>query len=419
MRLLNARIGVRWLLTACFTLLVGTLFGAQTSAVEIGGFSEGISHILGSTGIADYFAAGGLKPLLMVGIGFGMLYLGVAKGVEPLLMIPIGFGAIFANSPGAEMVSDHGFLYLVFKAGLETEVLPILVFMGIGAMCDFAPLIANPRLAMLGAAAQLGVFGTLIGVVLASDLLGFDFNIKQACAVAIIGAADGPTSIYLSTRYAPELMGSIAVAAYSYMAMVPLIQPPVMLALTSKAERLIHMPINREVSQKEKMLFPLIVLVVCVLLLPMALPLMGSFCFGNFIRECGVTERLSKALQNEIMNTATILLGLGVGMKMESSVFLTPVTLAILGLGLLAFVVGTAGGVIFAKIMNRLSPHHPVNPLIGSAGVSAFPMAARVSHKMGQADDPTNFLIFQAMGANLAGQIGSIVAAGVILALLG
>ena len=419
MRIATSCTGIRWMLTACFTLLVGSLLGAQTAGGEVAGFSEGTRQILGSTGIADYFAAGGMKPLLMVCIGFIMLYLGVAKGVEPLLMIPIGFGAIFANSPGAEMVSDHGFLYLVFKAGLETEVLPILVFMGIGAMCDFAPLIANPRLALLGAAAQLGVFGTLIGVVLASDLLGFDFNIRQACAVAIIGAADGPTSIYLSTRYAPELMGSIAVAAYSYMAMVPLIQPPVMRALTTKAERLIHMPINREVSQKEKMFFPLIVLALCVLLLPMALPLMGTFCFGNFIRECGVAERLSKALQNEIMNTATILLGLGVGMKMEASVFLTPVTLAILGLGLLAFVVGTAGGVIFAKIMNRLSPNHPVNPLIGSAGVSAFPMAARVSHKLGQEADRTNFLIFQAMGANLAGQIGSIVAAGVILALLG
>ncbi len=409
---------VRWGLAALLTLSAGALVAAETAS-GLTGLAEGTRQILGSTGLARFFADGGGKPLLMVCIGFELLYLGVAKQVEPLLMIPIGFGAVFANTPGAGMVQEGGFLRLVFDAGLQSEVLPILVFMGIGAMCDFAPLIANPRLALLGAAAQLGVFGTLIGVVLASDVLGLGFDIRHACAIAIIGAADGPTSIYLSTRYAPELMGPIAVAAYSYMAMVPLIQPPVMRALTTRAERRIRMPLNREVSGREKMLFPLVVLALCVLLLPSALPLLGSFCFGNFVRECGVAERLSNALQNEIMNTSTILLGLGVGMQMESSKFLAPVTLAILGLGLLAFVVGTAGGVLFAKVMNRCSPANPVNPLIGSAGVSAFPMAARVSHKMGQAEDRDNFLIFQAMGANLAGQIGSIVAAGVILALLG
>jgi oxaloacetate decarboxylase beta subunit len=406
-----------WMIAACLAGAAGMAFGADTDMLS---FSSSLRSIMESTGIAKFFGGVGWQNFLMVCVGLTMLYLGVAKDMEPLLMVPMGFGAILANTPGSGLLdAPHGFLKLVFDVGIYTEVLPILIFMGIGAMCDFAPLIANPRMALLGAAAQLGVFGTLIGVVLANDVFGLGFDIKQACAVAIIGAADGPTSIYMSGKYAPDLMGSIAVAAYSYMAMVPLIQPPVMRLLTTKKERLIRMPVNREVSQKEKMFFPLIVLALCVLLLPPALPLMGSFCFGNFIRECGATERLSKALQNEIANIATILLGLGVGTQMVAEKFLAPVTLAILGLGLLAFVVGTAGGVIFAKIMNWLSPHNPVNPLIGSAGVSAFPMAARVSHRLGQEADPTNFLIFQAMGANVAGQVGSVAAAGVILALLG
>lgn len=361
----------------------------------------------------------GVKSLIMVMVGFLLLYLGVAKGVEPLLMIPIGFGAILANSPGAGLIESHGFLSIIFEGGVRNELLPILIFMGIGAMCDFSPLIGNPRLALLGAAAQLGVFGTLIGVVAVSEIFGFGFNIKQACAVAIIGAADGPTSIFFSSKYAPDLMGSIAVAAYSYMAMVPLIQPPVMRALTTEAERKIRMPLNREVSRKELVLFPLLVLLICVLFLPPALPLLGSFCFGNFVRECQVAERISNCLQNEVSNIATILLGLGVGMQLEASKFLAPVTIAILLLGLLAFVVGTAGGVLFAKIMNKAWKDNPVNPLIGSAGMSAFPMAARVSHNVGQEYDSDNYLIFQAMAANLSGQIGSVVAAGVIMALLG
>ena len=364
----------------------------------------------------------GWKNLVMVAIGFLLLYLGVAKGVEPLLMIPIGFGAILANAPGAGMIdAPHGFLKLIFEAGIQNEVLPILIFMGIGAMSDFGPLIANPRVALLGAAAQLGVFGTLIGVVAMSKAFGWDFSIEQACAVAIIGAADGPTSIFMSSRYAPDLMGSITVAAYSYMAMVPLIQPPVMRLLTTKAERKIRMPIVDEstVSKKEKLLFPLLILVICVLFLPPALPLLGSFCFGNFVSACGVIDRLSESLKKEITNVATIMLGLGVGTQLEAAKFLAPITIGIFVLGLAAFVIGTAGGVIFAKIMNKISPNNPVNPLIGSAGVSAFPMAARVSQVEGQRADPGNYLIFQAMGANLAGQIGSVVAAGVILALLG
>ena len=382
-------------------------------------FGGGLIAILKSTGIAKFFTAVGWQNFLMVGIGMVMLYLGVAKDMEPLLMIPMGFGAILANTPGSGLIEEGGFLKLVFDVGIHSEVIPILIFMAIGAMCDFAPLIANPRMALLGAAAQLGVFGTLIGVVLVNNAFNMGFDIRQACAIAIIGAADGPTSIFMSGRYAPDMMGPITVAAYSYMALVPLIQPPVMRLMTTKKERLIRMPVNRDVSQREKMLFPLLVLMLCVLLLPPALPLMGSFCFGNFIRECGAAERLSKALQNEVANIATILLGLGVGMQMVADKFLAPVTLAILALGLLAFIIGTAGGVLFAKIMNWLSPNNPVNPLIGSAGVSAFPMAARVSHRLGQEEDPTNFLIFPAMGANVAGQIGSVAAAGVILAMLG
>ena len=436
------RVGKKvWLIGICLAGIAGMALTGAASAVTSGAtdavagevaqesakvyndealtFSGGPIAIMKSTGFAAFFSGDGWQSLIMVCLGLVMLYLGVAKDMEPLLMIPMGFGSILANTPGSGLVAEGGFLKLVFDVGIHSEVLPILIFMGIGAMCDFAPLIANPRMALLGAAAQLGVFGTLIGVVIVNNLCDLGFDIRQACAIAIIGAADGPTSIFMSGRYAPDMMGSITVAAYSYMAMVPLIQPPVMRLMTTKKERLIRMPVNRDVSQKEKMLFPLLVLMLCVLLLPPALPLMGSFCFGNFIRECGAAERLSKALQNEIANIATILLGLGVGMQMMAEKFLNKPTLAILALGLLAFIIGTAGGVLFAKIMNWLSPKNPVNPLIGSAGVSAFPMAARVSHRIGQEEDPTNFLIFPAMGANVAGQIGSVAAAGVILAMLG
>lgn len=380
-------------------------------------FIQGIRDILSSTSVTNFFTATGWKSGVMVAIGFLMLYLGAAKDVEPLLMLPIGFGTIFVNAsvPG---MPDSEFITLIFDALIATELLPILVFMGIGAMSDFSPLIANPRLFVLGAAAQFGVFGTLFAVVALSDAMGFGLGLKEVASIAIIGAADGPTSIFISARYAPKLMGAIAVAAYSYMALVPLIQPPVMRLLTTKKERCIHMPLAREVTQKERVLFPVAIAALCALLLPMAMPLIGSLALGNFIRECGVAERLSKALQNEIMNTATLLLGLGVAVKLEGSVFLTPLTLGIFALGLLAFVFGTAGGIVIAKLMNRLSPHSPLNPLLGSAGVSAFPMAARVSHKMGQEADPGNYLIFHAMGANLAGQIGSVIAAGVILALL-
>jgi len=380
---------------------------------------EAVESIGRTTGISHFLADGGWKPLLMIVIGFVLLYLGVAKDFEPLLLVPIGFGTILVNVPVAAMGSEHGLLGIIFRTGISNELLPLVVFMGIGALSDFGPLLAGPRTAILGAAAQFGVFGTLLGVAGLDALPWFDFSLREACSIAIIGGADGPTSIYVSSRFAPHLMGSIAVAAYSYMALVPLIQPPIMRLLTTKRERLIRMEQVRPVSRTEKILFPLLVLGMCILFLPSAVPLMGCFAFGNFVKESGAIERLSKALQNELMNIATILLGLGVGMQMQAGAFLQVQTLGILVLGLLAFSLGTAGGVLFAKFLNLFSRRHPINPLIGSAGVSAFPMAARVSNRLGLEADPHNFLLMHALGANVAGQIGSVVAAGVILAIFG
>lgn len=384
-------------------------------------FVNGMISIAKNTGIYAFATGNGWKSLLMVIIGCIMIYLGVVKDFEPLLMVPIAFGTIFVNVTGAGMgEGPHGMLYLIFKYGLENELLPLLVFIGIGAMSDFGPMLSNPRVAILGAAAQFGVFGTLLGVMALNLIPGFNFSLKEACAIAIIGGADGPTSIYVSSLFAPNLMGSIAVAAYSYMSMVPIIQPPIMKLLTTKEERLIKMRNDlREVHPAEKLMFPLIVLALCVFILPSALPLMGCFAFGNFVKESGCIDRLSKTMQNELMNLATIFLGLGVGMQMSADKFMNMQTLGILLLGLLAFSLGTAGGVITAKIMNKLSPANPVNPLIGSAGVSAFPMAARVSNKLGLQADPHNFLLMHALGANVAGQVGSVVAAGVILAIFG
>lgn len=380
---------------------------------------QGLESVARTTGLNGFMQAGGWKSLVMVLAGCLLLYLGVARDFEPLLLVPIGFGTIFVNVPFAGMGSEHGLLGLIFKYGIANEVLPLIVFMGIGALSDFGPLLASPRVAILGAAAQFGVFGTLLGVVFLNVLPGFDYTLKEACSIAIIGGADGPTSIYVAAKFAPHLMGSIAVAAYSYMALVPLIQPPIMRLLTTREERRIVMKQVRPVSKLEKMLFPLLVLALCVVFLPSALPLMGCFAFGNFIKESGVIERISRTLQNELMNIATVLLGLGVGMQMAADKFVRIDTLGILLLGLLAFSLGTAGGVIFAKIMNVFSRNNPVNPLIGSAGVSAFPMAARVSNKLGLEADPHNFLLMHALGANVAGQIGSVVAAGIILAIFG
>ena len=358
----------------------------------------------------------GWKKIVMILIGFLIVYLAVAKGFEPLLLIPIGFGTILVNIPGAGMGSaPDGMLHIIYSAGVGNEFFPMLIFMGIGAMTDFGPLIANPKMALLGGAAQLGVFVTLIGVALL-NFTGLDpYTIKEAAAIAIIGGADGPTSIYVSSKLAQNLMAVIAVAAYSYMALVPMIQPPIMKALTTKKERLIKMKQLRVVSKTEKTLFPMMLLVLTILLLPPAAPLIGMLAFGNFVKQCGVVDRLSKTMENELMNIVSILLSLGVGSQMTPEKIMNPKSLGIILLGLFAFAVATAGGIIMAKIMN-LFLKDKINPLIGSAGVSAVPMAARVSNKVGMAEDPTNFLLMHAMGPNVSGVIGTAVAAGVFIA---
>ena len=358
----------------------------------------------------------GWKKLVMLAIGFLIVFLAVAKGFEPLLLIPIGFGTILVNIPGAGMGSaPDGMLNIIYNAGVGNEFFPMLIFMGIGAMTDFGPLIANPKMAVLGGAAQLGVFFTLFGVALMNMIPGINYNILQAAAISIIGGADGPTSIYVSAKLAPELMAVIAVAAYSYMALVPMIQPPIMKALTSKKERQIKMKQLRVVSKTEKTLFPLMLLVVTALLLPPAAPLIGMLAFGNFVKQCGVVERLSKTMENELMNIVSILLSLGVGSQMTPEKIMNGNSLGIIGLGLLAFCIATAGGLIMAKIMN-LFLKDKINPLIGSAGVSAVPMAARVANKVGMSEDPTNFLLMHAMGPNVSGVIGTAIAAGVFIA---
>ena len=361
----------------------------------------------------------GLQSFVMMAIGFLIVYLAVAKGFEPLLLIPIGFGTILVNIPGAGMGdAPHGMLHIIYNAGVGNEFFPMLIFMGIGAMTDFGPLIANPKMALLGGAAQLGVFATLFGVALLNFIPGIDYTMKQAAAIAIIGGADGPTSIYVSGKLAPEMMAVIAVAAYSYMALVPMIQPPIMKALTTKKERLIKMKQLRPVSKTEKILFPLVLLVITALLLPPAAPLIGMLAFGNFVKQCGVVERLSKTMENELMNIVSILLSLGVGSQMTPEKIMNPNSLGIILLGLLAFCVATAGGLLMAKFMN-LFLKEKINPLIGSAGVSAVPMAARVANKVGMSEDPTNFLLMHAMGPNVAGVIGTAIAAGVFIATYG
>ncbi len=339
-----------------------------------------------------------------------LLYLGIKKEFEPLLLVPIAFGGILANIPVCDIAGPKGFLGIVYEAGIHAGLFPLFIFMGVGAMTDFGPLIANPKTALLGGAAQFGIFSTLLFAL----LLGF--TLPQAASIGIIGGADGPTSIFVTSRLAPELLGAIAVAAYSYMALVPIIQPPIMKMLTTKKERLIEMTQMREVSQREKIVFPLLVLGLCIILLPDACPLVGALAFGNLCKESGVVDRLSKTLQNEFINIVTILLGLSVGSKLQASQFLTVQTLYILVLGLLAFSFATGMGVIFGKIMNKCSKT-PINPLIGAAGVSAVPMAARVVNKVGLEYNPNNYLLMHAMGPNVAGVIGSAVAAGVLLAI--
>lgn len=359
---------------------------------------------------------GGSGQLLMILVGCVLIYLAIVKKFEPLLLLPIGFGGILANIPLAGIAQEGGMLKAVYQFGIETPSLfPLLIFMGVGAMTDFGPLIANPKTALLGGAAQFGIFFALIGALL---LPGVNFSIRDAASIGIIGGADGPTAIFLAGRLAPDLLGSIAVAAYSYMALVPIIQPPIMKLLTTKKERQIKMKQLRHVSGTEKIIFCFIVLGLCILLLPTATPLIGMLMFGNLIKESGVVERLSKTASNELINIVTILLGLAVGSKLAAEQFLSLKTLGILALGLVAFAIGTAAGVLMARLMNLFS-NEKINPLIGAAGVSAVPMAARVVNKVGQEADPHNYLLMHAMGPNVAGVIGSAVAAGVLLKLCG
>ena len=424
-----------------------------------------------STGLAQFEPG----QAFMILIGIALLFLAIRKGFEPLLLVPIGFGGIMANIPGAGLaysaaenalygadplvlvemaaalgsnaVADaravldtlatadlaqqfaatriaeqagyrNGMLYNFYVVAIASGVAPLVIFMGVGAMTDFGPLLANPRTLFLGAAAQFGIFATVLGAVGLTSLGIMDFSLADAAAIGIIGGADGPTAIYVASVLAPDLLGPIAVAAYSYMALVPLIQPPIMRALTTQAEREIVMTQLRVVSRREKIVFPLVLLILVALLLPAAAPLLGMFCFGNLMKECGVVGRLSDTAQNALINITTIFLGLSVGSKLVADKFLEINTLGIMGLGIVAFAIGTASGVLIAKLMNRFGSN-PLNPLIGSAGVSAVPMAARVSNKVGLEANPHNYLLMHAMGPNVAGVVGSAVAAGVMISLVG
>ena len=375
---------------------------------------QGLLQLWASTGLYNFT----LGQAAMIAVGGLLIFLAINKGFEPLLLIPIGFGGILANIPIAEIAGPDGLLGILYHAGIETGVFPLLIFMGVGAMTDFGPLLARPSLMILGAAAQFGIFFTLFGAIAMNLIPGIEFSMADAAAIAIIGGADGPTAIYVGSRLAPDLLGAIAVAAYSYMALVPIIQPPIMKLLTTEEERQTRMTQLRKVSKLEKILFPLILLVVTILLLPSATPLVGMLCFGNLLKESGVVDRLSNTAQNELINIVTIFLGLAVGSKLAADKFLSAETLGILLLGMVAFSIGTAAGLIMGKIMYRLSGK-TINPLIGAAGVSAVPMAARVANKVGLQANPQNFLLMHAMGPNVAGVIGSAVAAGVLLAIVG
>jgi len=355
---------------------------------------------------------------LMIGVSLLLIWLAVKRGFEPLLLLPIGFGGVLANIPIVGITGPDGILGILYAAGLQTGLFPLLIFLGVGAMTDFGPLIANPLTTLMGAAAQMGIFLTFIGALLLGEYCGFGFGLKEAASIGIIGGADGPTAIFLTSRLAPDLLGPIAVAAYSYMALVPIIQPPIMRLCTTAAERRIVMKQLRTVTQTERILFPLVVLGLCILLLPDATPLVGMLMFGNLLRETHVVERLSSTAQNELINIVTIFLGLAVGSKLSADRFLQVETLGILVLGLIAFSVGTASGVLLARLLNLLLKG-TLNPLIGAAGVSAVPMAARVVNRVGLEANPNNYLLMHAMGPNVSGVIGSAVAAGVLLAVLG
>ncbi len=375
---------------------------------------QGLLQLWASTGLYNFT----FGQVAMIAVGGLLIFLAIKKGFEPLLLIPIGFGGILANIPVAAIAGPDGLLGILYHAGIETGLFPLLIFMGVGAMTDFGPLLARPSLMILGAAAQFGIFFTLFGAIAMNLVPGIEFSMADAAAIAIIGGADGPTAIYVGSRLAPDLLGAIAVAAYSYMALVPIIQPPIMKLLTTEEERQTKMTQLRKVSKLEKILFPLILLVVTILLLPSATPLVGMLCFGNLLKESGVVDRLSNTAQNELINIVTIFLGLSVGSKLAADKFLSAETLGILLLGMIAFSIGTAAGLVMGKIMYRLTGKS-VNPLIGAAGVSAVPMAARVANKIGLQANPQNFLLMHAMGPNVAGVIGSAVAAGVLLAIVG
>ena len=351
-----------------------------------------------------------LGRIIMIIIVFILFYLAIAKNFEPLLLIPIAFGGLLANIPLAGIGGEHGMLGIIYNMGIANEFFPLLIFMGVGAMTDFGPLLSNPKTAILGGAAQFGIFGSLIGAV------AIGFSLQDASAISIIGGADGPTSIFIANRLAPDMLGAIAVAAYSYMALVPVIQPPIMRALTTKEERQIVMKTSRKVHRLEKLIFPIVVLMLSILILPESTPLIGAFTLGNFAKESGVVNRLSDTMQNSLINIVTIFLGLGVGSKLAADKFLVVETMGIMIIGLLAFSAGTAMGVLMAKLMNRFSDE-PINPLIGAAGVSAVPMSARVVSKVGSEEKPGNILLMHAMGPNVAGVIGSAVAAGVLLSI--
>ncbi|MDD3885323.1 MAG: sodium ion-translocating decarboxylase subunit beta [Victivallaceae bacterium] len=410
-------------------MLHGSVDNANPDVKPLPGRGDAFKGLWQSTGISDLITQAtrgdfgstwnlSLGRVIMMLIALLLIYLAIVKQFEPLLLLPIGFGAILANMPLAGIAGPQGIQGMIYNFGIETGVFPLLIFMGVGAMTDFGPLLANPRTAFLGGAAQFGIFSALLGALcLTMWIPGIDFDLKDAASIGIIGGADGPTSIFLTSKLSPKLLGAVAVAAYSYMALVPIIQPPIMKLLTTEAERKIRMSQLRTVSKVEKICFPILVTLICAFLLPDAGPLIGMLMFGNLMRECGVVERLNQTAQNALINIVTIFLGLAVGSKLSADQFLSLQTLGILVLGAIAFSIGTATGVISAKIMNVFQKNK-INPLIGAAGVSAVPMAARVANKVGLEADPQNFLLMHAMGPNVAGVIGSAVAAGVLLKML-
>ena len=420
-----------------FTFISFSFADSHSMSAEKTSISEGFNKLWKDTGLYHFldfeekiavskqdelvetFLPLGVGQIIMILVGLTLIYLAIVKKFEPLLLLPIGFGAILTNIPVAGIAESGGFLYLFYEVGVASTIFPLLIFLGVGAMTDFGPLLANPKTALLGAAAQFGIFLAMLGAVYlgAGGLGWFDYELKDAAAIGIIGGADGPTAIFLGSQLSERYLGAIAVSAYSYMALVPIIQPPIMRLLTTEEERMIEMKQLRHVSKVEKIVFPLMVLIICLLLLPSATPLVGMLMLGNLMKESGVVDRLSDTAQNSLINIITILLGLAVGSKLAADKFLNPETLGILALGLIAFIIGTASGVLLAKLMNLFSKDK-INPLIGSAGVSAVPMAARVSNKVGLESNPQNFLLMHAMGPNVAGVIGSAVAAGVLLALV-